>query len=124
MRSPGVPSGRLDAVWLGFIYLRRIEADISLMQLLRTSIGAWLSGIAVLLLASVMPVAARSVVDATGRTVEIPERIGKIWKGSFRVEFDTARNGEAENVSLPEPQGEAMSFAINTDTGEIRIDSK
>ena len=48
------------------------------MQLLRTSIGAWLSGIAVLLLASVMPASARSVVDATGRTVEIPERIERV----------------------------------------------
>jgi iron complex transport system substrate-binding protein len=73
-----VPPSRLDALWLGFIYYRRIGADISLMQLLRISIGAWLSEIAVLLLASVMPASARSVVDATGRTVEIPERIERV----------------------------------------------
>ena len=54
--------------------------------------------------------------------LEIPERTGKIWKGSFRVEFETESNGETQNVSLPESQGEVMSFALNTDTGEIKID--
>src|ERR1700751_540768 len=50
--------------------------------------------------------------------LEIPERTGKIWRGSFRVEFETESNGEAQNVTLPEPQGEVMSFALNTATGE------
>jgi hypothetical protein len=53
--------------------------------------------------------------------LEIAERTGKIWMGSFRVEFETESNGEAQNVSLPESQGEVMSFALNTDTGEIKI---
>jgi hypothetical protein len=56
--------------------------------------------------------------------LEIPERTGKIWRGSFRVEFETESNGEAQNVSLPEPQGEVMSFALNTTTGEIKIDAR
>ena len=53
--------------------------------------------------------------------LEIVERTGKIWRGSFRVEFETESNGEAQNVSVPESQGEVMSFALNTDTGEIKI---
>jgi len=53
--------------------------------------------------------------------LEIVERTGKIWRGSFRVEFETESNGEAQNESVPESQGEVMSFALNTDTGEIKI---
>jgi hypothetical protein len=53
--------------------------------------------------------------------LEIVERTGKIWRGSFRVEFETESNGEGQNVSVPESQGEVMSFALNTDTGEIKI---
>ena len=56
--------------------------------------------------------------------LEIPERTGKIWRGSFRVEFETESNGEAQDVTLSEPQGEVMSFALNTATGEIKIDAK
>src|ERR1700739_1282866 len=51
--------------------------------------------------------------------LEIPERTGKIWRGSFRVEFETESNGEAQNVTLPEPPGEGVSFVLNTATGEI-----
>ena len=54
--------------------------------------------------------------------LEIAERTGNIWRGSFHVEFETESNGEAQEVSLEEAEGEVMSFAINTDTGEIRID--
>jgi hypothetical protein len=53
--------------------------------------------------------------------LEIAERTGKIWRGSFRVEFETESNGEAQNETVPESQGEVMSFALNTDTGEIKI---
>jgi len=53
--------------------------------------------------------------------LEIAERTGKIWRGSFRVEFETESNGEGQNVSVPESQGEVMSFALNTDTGELKI---
>jgi hypothetical protein len=53
--------------------------------------------------------------------LEIAERTGNIWRGSFHVEFETESNGEAQGVSLEEAEGEVMSFAINTDTGEIRI---
>jgi hypothetical protein len=56
--------------------------------------------------------------------LEIPERAGKIWRGSFRVEFETENDEEAQNVSLPELQGEVMSFALNTATGEIKIDER
>ena len=53
--------------------------------------------------------------------LEIAERTGKIWRGSFRVEFETESNGEAQNENVPESPGEVMSFALNTDTGEIKI---
>jgi hypothetical protein len=53
--------------------------------------------------------------------LEIPERSGKIWKGSFRVGFDAESNDEAQNENLPKAQGEVMSFVINTATGEIKI---
>jgi hypothetical protein len=52
--------------------------------------------------------------------LEIAERTGNVWRGSFQVEFE----GEGQEVSLEDPQGERMSFAINTDTGEVRIDRK
>ena len=48
------------------------------MQRLRNSASAWLSPVAVLLLAFVTPASARSVVDATGRTIEIPDRIERV----------------------------------------------
>jgi len=48
------------------------------MQRLRNSASVWLSRLAVLLLAFVTPASARSVVDATGRTVEIPDRIERV----------------------------------------------
>ena len=53
--------------------------------------------------------------------LEIVERTGKIWRGSFRVEFETESNRVGQNVSVPESQGEVMSFALNTDTGELKI---
>ena len=48
------------------------------MQRLRNSASVWLSRLAVLLLAFGTPASARSVVDATGRTVEIPDRIERV----------------------------------------------
>jgi iron complex transport system substrate-binding protein len=48
------------------------------MQRLRNSASAWLSRLAVLLLAFGTPASARSVVDATGRTAEIPDRIDRV----------------------------------------------
>jgi hypothetical protein len=56
--------------------------------------------------------------------LEIPERTGKIWRGSFRVEFEAESSGEPEKVTLSEPQGEVMSFALNTATGELKIDAR
>jgi hypothetical protein len=53
--------------------------------------------------------------------LEIAERTGNIWRGSFHVEFETESNGNGQDMSLEEPNGEVMSFAINTDTGELRI---
>jgi iron complex transport system substrate-binding protein len=45
------------------------------MQLLQNSPNTWLLVLAAILLAFVPPASARSVVDATGRTVEMPDRI-------------------------------------------------
>jgi hypothetical protein len=56
--------------------------------------------------------------------LEIGERTGNIWRGSFHVEFESESNGAGENVSLEESDGEVMSFAINTNTGEVRIDPR
>jgi hypothetical protein len=56
--------------------------------------------------------------------LEIADRTGNVWRGSFHVEFEGDGKGEGQGVSLEEPQGELMSFAINTDTGEVRIASE
>ena len=56
--------------------------------------------------------------------LEIAERSGNIWRGSFHVEFEGDGSGDGQDASLEEPQGDVMSFAINTDTGEVRIDAK
>ena len=56
--------------------------------------------------------------------LEIAERTGKIWRGSFHVEFETESNGDGQDVNLDESNGEVMSFAINTRTGEIKIDPR
>jgi len=56
--------------------------------------------------------------------LEIAERNGNIWRGSFHVEFGPESNDEGQEVSLEERNGGVISFAINTDTGEMRIDSE
>src|SRR5215469_9682097 len=56
--------------------------------------------------------------------LEIPERTGNIWRGSFHVEFESESNSPDQDVSLEESGGEVMSFAINTNTGEVRIDPR
>ena len=48
------------------------------MQRFRNSASAWLSRLAVLLLAFGTPASARSIVYATGRTVEVPDRIERV----------------------------------------------
>jgi hypothetical protein len=56
--------------------------------------------------------------------LEIAERTGNTWRGSFHVEFESESNGADQDVSLEESNGEVMSFAINTNTGEVRIDPR
>jgi hypothetical protein len=56
--------------------------------------------------------------------LEIAERTGNIWRGSFHVEFESESNGVGGDVSLEDSNGELMSFAINTNTGEVRIDPR
>jgi hypothetical protein len=56
--------------------------------------------------------------------LEIPERTGNIWRGSFHVEFESESDRHDQDVSLEESDGEVMSFAINTNTGEVRIDPR
>ena len=56
--------------------------------------------------------------------LEIAERTGNIWRGSFHVEFESESSGVDQDVSLEESNGEVMSFAINTNTGEVRIDPR
>src|SRR5215831_11471362 len=48
------------------------------MQLLRNFTSARLTHLVLLLLAFVTPASARSVVDATGRTVELPDRVERV----------------------------------------------
>ena len=56
--------------------------------------------------------------------LEIAERSGNIWRGSFYVEFESESNNADQDVSLGESNGEVMSFAINTNTGEVTIDPR
>ena len=51
--------------------------------------------------------------------LEIAERIGKVWKGRFHVEF----NKEAEESPPKNDSGleELISFSLDTNTGEIRF---
>jgi hypothetical protein len=56
--------------------------------------------------------------------LEIAERTGSMWRGSFHVEFETENYNESQDANPEEADGEVMSFAINTDTGEVRIDPR
>ena len=56
--------------------------------------------------------------------LEIAERTGNLWRGSFHVEFESESNGADQDVSLEDSDEEVLSFAINTNTGEVRIDSR
>jgi hypothetical protein len=56
--------------------------------------------------------------------LEIAERSGTIWRGSFHAEFESENDEAGEDASLEESNGEVMSFAINTNTGEVRIDPR
>jgi hypothetical protein len=54
--------------------------------------------------------------------LEIAERTGSVWRGSFHVQFESERNGKGKEEDLGASDGQVMSFAINTNTGEVRID--
>jgi hypothetical protein len=56
--------------------------------------------------------------------LEIAERTGNMWRGSFHVEFEAESNKESQDAGPGEVGGQVMSFAINTDTGEVRIDRR
>jgi hypothetical protein len=56
--------------------------------------------------------------------LEIAERTGDVWRGSFHVQFESERNAKGEDVGLEASNGQVMSFAINTNTGEVRIDRR
>ena len=53
--------------------------------------------------------------------LEIAERNGKTWMGTFQVKFETgAQEPKGNNGRLDQTTG-VLSFSINTDTGEMRF---
>jgi hypothetical protein len=54
--------------------------------------------------------------------LEIAERNGKTWMGTFQVKFETgAQKSKVSDRESDEMTG-VLSFSIDTDTGEMRFD--
>ena len=53
--------------------------------------------------------------------LEIAERKGKTWMGTFQVKFETADQGTISNDSSSDQPTGVLSFSINTDTGEMKF---
>jgi ssRNA-specific RNase YbeY (16S rRNA maturation enzyme) len=54
--------------------------------------------------------------------LEIAERNGKTWMGTFQVKFETGvQELEVDHIKSDQETG-VLSFSINTDTGEMRFD--
>src|ERR1700745_3284654 len=54
--------------------------------------------------------------------LEIAERNGKTWMGTFQVEFETGAQEPKVNDSRSDQMTSVLSFSINTDTGEMRFE--
>jgi hypothetical protein len=53
--------------------------------------------------------------------LEIAERTGKVWRGRFHVEFNQEDEEPPKNDSMLERGTGALSFSLDTDTGEMRF---
>jgi hypothetical protein len=53
--------------------------------------------------------------------LEIAERTGKVWRGRFHVEFNQEDEEPLKNDSRLERGTGALSFSLDTDTGEMRF---
>jgi hypothetical protein len=53
--------------------------------------------------------------------LEIAERNGKTWMGTFQVKFGTGDQGANSNDSWSDQTTGVLSFSINTDTGEMKF---
>jgi hypothetical protein len=54
--------------------------------------------------------------------LEIAERNGKTWMGTFQVKFETEDQELKASQSEPDQTTGVLSFSIDTDTGEMRFD--
>ena len=53
--------------------------------------------------------------------LEITGRTGKVWRGKFHVEFNQKDEESLKNGSTLEQEPGALSFSLDTDTGEMRF---
>ena len=53
--------------------------------------------------------------------LEIAERSGKTWMGTFQVKFETGDQGAKRNDNSLDQTTGVLSFSINTDTGEMKF---
>jgi hypothetical protein len=53
--------------------------------------------------------------------LEIAERSGKTWTGTFQVKFETGDQGAKSNDSSSDQTTGVLTFSINTDTGEMKF---
>ena len=54
--------------------------------------------------------------------LEIAERDGKTWMGTFQVKFEAGAQEPKVNDSKSDQTTGVLSFSINTDTGEMRFE--
>jgi hypothetical protein len=53
--------------------------------------------------------------------LEIAERNGKTWMGTFQVKFETEDQKSKRHDSRSDPKTGVLFFSINTDTGEMKF---
>ena len=53
--------------------------------------------------------------------LEIAERNGKTWMGTFQVKFETEDRKAKSNDRRSDPNTGVLFFSINTDTGEMKF---
>jgi hypothetical protein len=56
--------------------------------------------------------------------LEITQRNGRIWSGSFRVEASAEERDGSQNAGTLKDATGVLSFFLDTDTGEIRFNSE
>ena len=53
--------------------------------------------------------------------LEIAERNGKTWMGTFQVKFETEDQKSKSHDNRSDPKTGVLFFSINTDTGEMKF---